>query len=85
MEFGIEKYTLLVMESSKRHLTDAMEQPNQEKIEHSAKRKPTNTWGYWKLTPSNKWRRKNEFRQNISGEPESFSKQNYIAETLSKE
>ena len=32
MEFGIEKYTLLVMKSGKRHLTDGMEVPNQDKI-----------------------------------------------------
>ena len=24
-------------------------------IKNSEKRKPANTWGYWKLTPSNKW------------------------------
>ena len=32
MEFGIEKCTLLVMKSGKRHLTDGIEQPNQDKI-----------------------------------------------------
>ena len=32
MEFGIEKCTMLVMKSGKRHLTDGMELPNQEKI-----------------------------------------------------
>ena len=31
MEFGIEKGAMLVMKSSKRHLTDAMELPNQDK------------------------------------------------------
>ena len=30
--FSIEKYALLVMKSSKRHLTDGMELPNQDKI-----------------------------------------------------
>ena len=29
MEFGIEKYTLLVMKSGKRHITEGVEQPNQ--------------------------------------------------------
>ena len=33
MEFSIEKCFMLVMKNSKRHLTDGMEQPNQEKIE----------------------------------------------------
>ena len=32
MEFGIEKCALLVMKSCKRHLTDGMELPNQDKI-----------------------------------------------------
>ena len=28
MEFGIEKYAILVIKSGKRHLTDTMELPN---------------------------------------------------------
>ena len=32
MEFGMEKCTMLVMKSVKRHLTDGMELPNQDKI-----------------------------------------------------
>ena len=32
MEFGREKCAMLVMKSGKRHLTDGMEQPNQDKI-----------------------------------------------------
>ena len=32
MDFGIEKCTKLVMKSGKRHLTDGMELPNQDKI-----------------------------------------------------
>ena len=32
MEFGIEKCTVLVMKSGKRHLTDGMGLPNQVKI-----------------------------------------------------
>ena len=32
MEFGIEKYAMLVMKSGKRHLTDGIKLPNQEKI-----------------------------------------------------
>ena len=32
MEFGIEKCTLLVIKSGKRHLTESMELPNQDKI-----------------------------------------------------
>ena len=32
MEFGIDKYAMLVIKSGKQHLTDGMELPNQEKI-----------------------------------------------------
>ena len=32
MDFGIEKYAMLVMKSGERHLTERMEQPNQDKI-----------------------------------------------------
>ena len=32
MEFGIEKCAILVMKSGKRHITDGMGQPNQDKI-----------------------------------------------------
>ena len=32
MEFDIEKYAMLVMKSGKRHLTDGVELPNQERI-----------------------------------------------------
>ena len=32
MEFGIEKYALLIMKSSKRHLIDGIELPNQDNI-----------------------------------------------------
>ena len=31
MEFGIEKWAMLVMKSGKRHYTDRMKQPNEEK------------------------------------------------------
>ena len=29
MEFGIEKYPMLVMKNSKRHITEGVERPNQ--------------------------------------------------------
>ena len=39
MEFGIEKCALLVMKSGKRHLTDEIELPNQDKIRTLAENK----------------------------------------------
>ena len=67
-------------------MTDGMKLPNQEKkLERSEKRKNTNNCGSWKLRPSNKWRWKKKLAKSISEEPESYSRQNHIAETLSKE
>ena len=41
------------------------------KLERLEKRKLTNTWRYWKLSPSNKRReKKKKIRKNISEEPE---------------
>ena len=40
MEFGLEKCAMLVTKSGKRHRTDGMELPNQER---SQKTKPANT------------------------------------------
>ena len=39
IEFGIEKCTILVMKSSKRHLTDGMELPNQYKMRTPGEKK----------------------------------------------
>ena len=64
---------------------DGMEQPNQDRLERSEKRHLINTWASWKLTLSNKWRWKKKLRKGISEEPENDPRQNYVAETLSKE
>ena len=80
MEFSIEKCATFIMKSG----TDEMEQPNQEKIERLRKRKPSDTREYWKLTPSNKSRRKKKFKKSITGEPETYLRQIYMAEILSK-
>ena len=42
MEFDIEKCALLVMKSGKRHKTDGIELPNQDKVRRSQKTRPTN-------------------------------------------
>ena len=47
----------LVNNEKRKTTNDAgIEVPNQDKSERSEKRKLTNTWEYWKRTPSNKWR-----------------------------
>ena len=43
MEFGIEKYALLIMRNGKRHMTEGIKLPNKKKSECSEKRKSTNT------------------------------------------
>ena len=42
MEFGIEKFAMLLMKSGKRHLTDVMYYQNKTHLERSQKTKPTN-------------------------------------------
>ena len=78
MEFSIDKCTMLVMKSGKLHMTEVMELPNLEKIVLK-KKKPTNTLKYWKLNSGNE--RKD--LKSTTGESERYSRQNYIAGTLS--
>ena len=56
MEFGIEKYAMIFMKNGKRHLTDGMELPNQDKIRTLGENEGTYTWAFWRLIPANKWR-----------------------------
>ena len=46
MEFGIEKFTILIMNSGKREITEGIELSNQERIECSLKRKIISTREY---------------------------------------
>ena len=55
---------------------------SRKKSELSEKRKSTNTWEYWELTPVEM---KDKIKKNTSRQPENYSKQNYIAGTLSKD
>ena len=84
MEFSIEKCAILIMRSRKQHMTEGIELPNQEKKRMIGEKKLTNTWEYWKLTPSKKWRWRKKLKKSIFGEQGDYSKPNYIAETLSK-
>ena len=45
MEFGIEKYAMLVMKSGKQHLTERMELQNQDKIRKSRKKETNKYFG----------------------------------------
>ena len=84
MEFGIEKYAMLVMKSGKRHLTDGREQPNQDKIRTLGENVTNKYLGILEADTIKQVGTK-KIRENISGEQDSYSRQNYLAETLSKE
>ena len=77
------RYINVVMKSGKRCMTEEVELPNQVVVRTFEEKTPTNTLGYWKLTPSNtqKWKKK---IKNILDAPENYTRQNSIAETLSK-
>ena len=82
MKFSVEKYIMLEMKSGKRHLTDGMELPNQEKIRTLEEKK---TYKYFGVLFDTSGDERKKLRESISGEPETYLRQNYIAETLSKE
>ena len=46
MEFDIEKCAMLVIKSGKRHLTDGMELPNQDKIRTLGEKESYNNTGH---------------------------------------
>ena len=46
MEFGIEKCIILLKKGRKRHMTNKMEPPNQEKIRMLGEKEKYNTWEY---------------------------------------
>ena len=62
MEFGIQKYAILRMKRGKQQMTEG--------IVCSGRRKFTNTWEYWKRTPSNMRRWKRDFFKRIPQENE---------------
>ena len=78
MEFGREKCALHVMKISKRHITDGMGLPNQDKIRMLGEKE---TYKYLGILEADKWKRKMKFKKNILGELENYSRQNSVAET----
>ena len=84
MEFGIEKCAMLIMKSGKRHLTKGMELQNQDKFRTLGNNGTYKYWEFWRLTSSNKCKWKKKVKKNISGELETYLRQNSLSETLSK-
>ena len=73
---------MLIMKSGKRHITNGMELPNQEKIRTLEEKE---TYKYLRILEVNTIKQvemKEKLRKSVSREPESFSRQNYIAGTL---
>ena len=85
MEFGIEKYVMLVMKSRKSHTTEGMELPNQDKIRSLGEKETYKYLGILEASTIKQVEMKEKSKKNsISGERGINSKQKYIAETLSK-
>ena len=84
-EFGIEKCAMLIIKSGKWHLTDRMELPNQDKIRTLGEKDSYKYLGILEADTIKQVEMKAKLRKNIPGEPESYPRQNYVAETLSKE
>ena len=83
MEFSIDKCTMLVMKSGKRHMTVGLELPNQIVIRTLGGK---DTYKYLGILEADTIKqvemRKKNYNTSISGEPESYSRQNCKAGTL---
>ena len=84
MEFGIEKWAMLVMKSRKRHLTDGMELPNEEKIWALVEKETNKYFGILEADTIKQVEIKEKLKTSISGKPESYPRQTSIAEILPK-
>ena len=75
MEFGIEKYAMLVMKSGKRYFMDGMELPNHDKIRTLEEKE---TYKYLEILEADTIKQENmkEKFLNISEKPERYSREN---------
>ena len=81
MEFGREKYAMLVMKSDNRHVTGRMERPNQDK---SRTPREKETYKYLDILEADTIKQM-EMKDAIKKwELENYLRQNCLAETLSK-
>ena len=72
------------MKSGKRHLTDGIELPNQDKIRTLAENETYKYLGILEADTITQVGRKTKFKKKISGELENYSRQSSLAETFSK-
>ena len=73
------------MKSWKRDFTDRIKLQNQDKIRTLGKKETYKYLGILEADTIKQEKMKEKLRKNISEEPESYSRQNYIVETFSKE
>ena len=85
MEFGIEKCAILVKKSGKRHMTDGMELPNQDKIRTLGENITYKYLGILEADTIKQEEMKDKIKNNISGELENYLRQKSLVETSSKE
>ena len=81
----MEKCAMLVMKSGKRHRIDGIELPNQDKIRTLGENDTDKYLGILEDDTLKQVQMKDKIQNNISGELEKYSRQNSLAETLSKE
>ena len=75
-DIGMEFGAMLIMKSGKQHLTDWMELTNQEKIWTLGGKE---TYKYLGILETDTIKQEKKIKNNISGEPESLSKQNSLS------
>ena len=81
MECDIEKCAMLVMKICKRHLTDGMELPKQDKIRKFGENETYRYLGILESDTIKQVEMKDKFKKNFSGEQENYLSQNSQAET----
>ena len=81
MEFGIEKCALLVMKRGKRHLTDGIELPNQEKIRTLAENETYKYLGILEADTIKQVEMKNKIQKEYLRRTRKLQKQSSPAET----
>ena len=85
MLFGIEKCAMLVRKSGKRHIAEGIDLPNQDKIRTPRKKEMYKYLGIFEADTIKQLEMKEKkLKKSISRERESYLRQNYVAETLSK-
>ena len=80
MELGIEKCALLVMKSGKRHRTDGMDLPNQDKIRMLGENETYKYLGILEADTIRQVEMKGKIQKNIPEKLENSSRQKSLAE-----